>query len=867
MAKLSPLMQQFFKIKEQYSDHILLFRVGDFYEMFYDDAYTVSKELDLTLTGKNCGQETRAPMCGVPYHSCDTYIAKLIQKGYKVAICEQTTDPATSKGLVEREVVRVITPGTVADGGMLPEDRNNFLCCIVEEKGRGSMCFTDISTGEIHLTSIDSDFENLACNELCKFMPSEVLIADDVMIRFPKLKEYIAEKICALITVMDKLQPSDMTGSICRHFNVQSLSQIGMEERYDQQYCLFYLLYYVKLTQKCSIEYLNQIEVYSNTQFMQLDITARRNLELVEGMRTGDAKGSLFYVLNKTKSALGKRMLISFLERPLLSVIEINRRLDAVENLNGEPIIRGEIQDRLFKIYDLERLITRVMYRRANPKDLIALKQTFEMLPDIRRSIAAFPAHKLRKIYDGIDELQDLYELIHRAIDEEASTVMRDGGYIKRGFDKTLDEYEMLLTDNASVITQMQERERERTGIKNLKISYNRVFGYYIEVTRAYFDKIPEDYIRKQTLTDKERMITPELKELEYKILSAKDKKVALEQQLFNQLLDTIAASYYRIRTTAAALAELDVYCSFSQISLEQNYAKPELTEGDELEINEGRHPVVEYYLKDALFVPNDVRLNSTDRRIMIITGPNMGGKSTYMRQVAIITVMAQIGCFVPAKSARIGIVDKIFTRVGASDDLSSGDSTFMVEMKEVAYILQNATPKSLLILDEIGRGTSTLDGMSIAQSVVEYLSQKKSLKAKTLFATHYHELCALDQTLQGIINYNVTVKKRGEQVIFLKKIVPGGADNSYGLEVAALAGIPKNVVSRAREILESLSLQQPKEKNITAEVVEDQQVCLADFSQREIADELKMLDVSTLTPIEAITKLYELSNKAKRNG
>lgn len=865
MSKLSPLMQQFFNIKEQYNDHILLFRVGDFYEMFYDDAYTASKELDLTLTGKSCGQDTRAPMCGVPYHSCDTYIGKLVQKGYKVAICEQVTDPATSKGLVEREVVRVITPGTVSDGGMLPEDKNNFLCSIVEKDGYGTVCFADISTGEIHLTSFEQDFENMVCNELCKFMPKEVLVPEDVLVRFPKLREYISQKLQAMITTMDRMIPENMVQSICCHFRVQNVEQLGLEERYDQLHCLFYLLFYVQTTQKCNIDFLSNIEVYSNTQYMQLDITARRNLELVEGMRSGDTKGSLFFVLNKTKSSLGKRMLISFLERPLMSVIEIDRRLDAVENLNSAPIDRESIQKLLYEIYDLERLVTRVMYRKANPKDLIALRQTFEVLPQIRHLISEFPAFKLRAIYQNIDELQDLYHLLTKAINDDASTVMRDGGYIKKGYNETLDEYQMLLTDSTSVITEMEERERERTGIKNLKIRYNRVFGYYIEVTRAYFDKIPEDYIRKQTLTDKERMITPELKDLEYKIISAKDKKIALEQQLFDELLDIVGQAYYRIRTTAAALAELDVFCSFSQVAQEMHYVRPELTEGNELDIFEGRHPVVEANMQDALFVPNDLHLNSDSRRIMIITGPNMGGKSTYMRQNAVITIMAQIGSFVPAKSARIGIVDKIFTRVGASDDLSSGESTFMVEMKEVANILQNATSRSLLILDEIGRGTSTLDGMSIAQAVVEYLTQKKSLKAKTLFATHYHELCALEENLEGIVNFNVTVKKRGEQVIFLRKIVPGGADNSYGIEVAALAGIPKQVVARAKEILSTLSVQQPQTQ-IADKPSEQSQICFEDFSAKEICEELKKIDASTLTPIEAISKLYELSNKAKNS-
>ncbi len=865
MGKLSPLMTQFFQIKEEYGDHILLFRVGDFYEMFYDDAHTASKELDLTLTGKNCGQESRAPMCGVPYHSCDTYIARLVQKGYKVAICEQMTDPATTKGLVERQVVRVITPGTVSDGGMLPEDKNNFLCSVFEKDGNATICFADISTGEMHLTSFANDIENQIPNEMCKFMPKEILASNDLLIRFPKIRDFINDKLNALITDMELIEPDQMKETICAHFHVQNVQQLGLEDRFDQLYCLFYTLFYIQSTQKCNIDYLDHIEVYSSTQYMQLDVTARRNLELTEGNRSGDTKGSLFQVLNRTKSAMGKRMLIGFLERPLLSVLEINRRLDAVEELNTQPIIRERMQKRLYDIYDLERLVTRVMYRKANPKDLLALKQSFEVLPEIRASLSQFVCRKLKFLYESIDELQDIYQVLDRAIDEDASTVMRDGGYIKKQYNSELDEYAALLNDTSAVITEMEEKERERTGIKNLKIRYNRVFGYYIEVTRAYFDKIPEDYIRKQTLTDKERMITPELKDLEYKIISAKDKKIALEQKLFDEILDTIAQSYYRIRTTASALAELDVYCSFSQVSLEQNFTKPQLTEGNELEIIEGRHPVVEYHLKDTLFVPNDLMLNATERRIMVITGPNMGGKSTYMRQNAIITIMAQIGCFVPAKSARIGLVDKIFTRVGASDDLSSGDSTFMVEMKEVAYILQNATPKSLLILDEIGRGTSTLDGMSIAQAVLEYLAQKKSIRAKTLFATHYHELCELENILDGVVNCNVTVKKRGEQVVFLKKIVPGGADNSYGLEVAALAGLPKAVVERARQVLSSLSVEKPKaEKRVAEEPTE--QVSFGDYSALEICDELKMLDVSTLTPIEAISKLYELSNKAKNN-
>ncbi len=860
------LMDQFFEIKEQYNDHILFFRVGDFYEMFYDDAYTASKELDLTLTGKKCGENKRAPMCGVPFHSADTYVARLVQRGYKVAICEQTSDPATTKGVVDREVVRVITPGTVADGSMLSEDKNNFLCSIVEKDGFGSICFADISTGEIHLTSFENDFENLSCNELCKFMPSEILVSNDLLLRFPKLKEYIKSKIAPLVTLMDPLDAKEMTESICKHFSIQNIEQIGLSDRFDAQYCLFYLLFYVQTTQKCEINHLNQIEVYSNAQYMQLDIAARRNLELVQGMRSGDTKGSLFHVLNKTKSAHGKRMLIGFIERPLLSIVDINRRLDAVENLNASPITREHIQKLMYEIYDLERLITRIMYRRATPKDFISLRQTFAVLPEIKSLVSEFSSQRLRYIHQNIDELQDLRELFDRAIEENASTVMRDGGYIREGYNATLDEYKRLKEDSTAVVRQMQESERERTGIKNLKISYNRVFGYYIEVTKAYFDKIPDNYIRKQTLLDKERMITPELKDLEYKIITAKDKMVALEQQLFDELVKVASENYYRIRTTAAALAELDVFCSLSQVSMEQNYVRPELSEGTELDFSEGRHPVVEKNLKDSLFVPNDIHLNSSDARIMIITGPNMGGKSTYMRQIAVISIMAQIGCFVPAKSAKIGVIDKIFTRVGASDDLSAGDSTFMVEMKEVAYILQNATPRSLLILDEIGRGTSTLDGMSIAQAVLEHLAQKKSLQAKTLFATHYHELCELEDAFSGIVNFNVSVKKRGDQVIFLRKVVQGGADNSYGIDVAALAGIPKPVVNRAREILDKLSLEQGNPIPKVKSQQEQPQMSFGDFTAQEICDELKKLDVSTLTPIEAISKLFDLSNKAK-NG
>ena len=865
MNKISPLMEQFFKIKEQYDDHILFFRVGDFYEMFFDDAYTASRELDLTLTGKRCGMEHDAPMCGVPFHSCDGYIAKLVQKGYKVAICEQMQDPTTTKGLVEREVIRVITPGTVSDQEMLSGDKNNYLACIVSEEHAASVTFADISTGEIYLTSFYEDIENHLQNELCKYMPSEVLCEQETLLRFPKLAEYIKNQLGALITAMDKIDAEDMETSICTHFHVSSPEQLKLDGSYHQKYCLYYLLFYIKLTQKCDISYLNRLEVYSSAQFMELDLTARRNLELTETMRAQDKKGSLLHVLNRTKSAMGTRLFHSYIERPLLSPVEIDARLSAVENLNADTIRRTEIQTALKEVYDIERLMTKVMYKSANPRDLLALSHTISRIPKIKAALKEFTAARLTSILDRLDDLQDIYTLIFDSIDEQAGTVTRNGKFIKKGYSAEIDEYRALESNVSDVIHQMEDKEKERTGIKNLKIGNNRVFGYYIEVTRSYFDLVPEEYIRKQTLLDKERFITPELKDLEYKIINAKDKALALELSLYSNILEKIAQAYYRIRTAATALAELDVLCSFSQIAQEQNYVRPEIYEGDELEIIDGRHPVVEHYLKDTMFVPNDLHLGHSGERIMIITGPNMGGKSTYMRQNAVIVIMAQIGCFVPARRAKIGIVDKIFTRVGASDDLAMGQSTFMVEMAEVAHILKNATPKSLLLLDEIGRGTSTFDGMSIARAVLEYIATNKKIHAKTLFATHYHELCELEQTLDDVVNFNVTVKRRDGKIVFLRKIVRGGADESYGIDVASLAGVPSAVVNRAKEILSSLSVDPPSA--LVRETAPSEQLSLSDFAAQKIMDELKTMDVSTLTPIEAISKLYEFSNTAKKDG
>lgn len=862
MAKISPMMEQYFKIKEQYPDHILLYRVGDFYEMFYDDAITVSKELDMTLTGKDCGQEERAPMCGMPHHACDSYIARLVANGHKVCICEQVEDPKTAKGIVKREVVKIITPGTITDGEMLDSSKNNFLATISLYVGVVSICFADVSTGEIYLTSLKDFTQDDIINELCKFTPSEVLVSSDIAV-YSDVINYCNDRIHALVSTCDtEFEIPKIAETILKHFNIVSLSDIGISND-SEMYALFLALSYIANTQKCDVGYMNKLEIYSKDQFMELDISTRRNLEITESMRYGAKQGSLIGVIDKTKTSMGSRKLKTLLERPLLKVNDINKRLDAVEELKNSLIEREKISNCLKNIHDLERLMTRLMLGSGNAKDLLAFKNAFSMFPKIKSSLKNFNSKLLVELSNDIFEHNELCSVIDSAIVDNPPYTVKEGGIIKDGYDVSVDENRYIMKDAKTLISRLEQAEKERTGIKSLKIGYNRVFGYYIEVTRMYYDLVPDNFIRKQTLANCERFITQELKEMETKILYASERVQAREYELFCSIRELVKNEFSRIKITSEALAMLDVLISLALVAHNNNYVRPEVDTSDKINIVEGRHPVVETVLRDSFFVPNNLELDCDANRMMILTGPNMSGKSTYMRQNAMIILMAQIGSFVPAKKAHIGVVDKIFTRVGASDDLASGQSTFMLEMLEVANILKNATSKSFLVFDEIGRGTSTFDGMSIARAVVEYVANKKKLGAKTLFATHYHELCQLESTTDGVVNFNVAVKKRGDDIIFLKKIIPGGTDDSYGIEVAALAGVDSWIVKRAKEILNELE-SSDNVKIITRIEQSDDQITLGDLTANEIADELKKLDVSTITPIEALTILYNLSNKAK---
>ncbi len=863
MAKISPMMEQYFEIKNQYPDHILLYRVGDFYEMFYDDAKLVSAELDMTLTGKDCGQAERAPMCGMPYHSCDGYIARLVANGHKVCVCEQVEDPKSAKGLVKREVVKIITPGTVTDSNMLDSSKNNFLCSIVSDGKTVSLCFADVSTGELFLTTIDSFVEQDIINELSRFTPKEIL-CQQRLADFKEFSFYCKERINALVSLTDfNYSIADTAKKIMSHFNVSSLTDLNIES--ETALCaLNAVLEYAQETQRCDIGFLNKLEVYSKNQFMELDISTRRNLEITESMRHGTKQGSLISVLDKTKTSMGSRKLRTLLERPLLKVTDIEKRLTAVEQIKGSSISRDKLIDLLKNIHDLERLMTRLMLGSGNAKDLIAFRNAFVVLPEIKLILSDFSSKLLSDLNDKIIAQDDLAALITAAIKENPPFTVKEGGIINDGFDKDVDENRHLMQDAKSLVIELEQAEKERTGIKNLKIGYNRVFGYYIEVTKMYYDLIPENYIRKQTLTNCERFITQDLKEMETKILYASERMQAREYELFCGIRDMVKSRFTAIKQTSEALAMLDVIISLAIVAKQNNYVRPVVDISDEINIVEGRHPVVDTVLKDTLFVPNDMHLDCQSNRMMILTGPNMSGKSTYMRQNAMIILMAQIGSFVPARSAHIGVVDKIFTRVGASDDLASGQSTFMLEMLEVANIINNATPKSFLVFDEIGRGTSTYDGMSIAKAVVEYVANKRKLGAKTLFATHYHELCELENTVDGVINFNVSVKKRGDDIVFLKKIVPGGTDDSFGIEVAALAGVDNWIVKRAKEILKELE-SDGKIKIVTRVENDNSQMSLSDFGNAEIIEKLKSIDVSTITPIEAMSILYELSNKAKQ--
>ncbi|BAL01793.1 DNA mismatch repair protein MutS [Oscillibacter valericigenes Sjm18-20] len=864
MAELTPMMKQYLKIKEQNPDSILFFRLGDFYEMFDTDARTASRELDLTLTSRdkdpNKAPEDRVPMCGIPYHSSDAYIARLIAKGYKVAICEQMEDPATAKGLVDRDIIRVVTPGTVIDSACLDEKSGNFLCGIYFDARNAGAAFCDISTGETHVTSFSGrDRLEHIVNELGRFSPAEAVLNDGAGAE-ERLREVMEEKFhCRMENGESRFLPGEAEKNIRAQFGDAAWESLPADNPAAGM-ALGGLLKYLYETQKTDLSHINKLDYYEQGWFMELDLTARRNLELTETLRNKERRGSLLWVLDKTKTSMGGRCLRGWLERPLLSVTAINKRNSAVAALVDNTIGREELCAAMNGLGDLERLIGRITYGTAGGRDLAALRSAIERLPAIADQLAAFSDRRLKELTDQLDLLQDVGELISSAICDEPPFSVREGGFIREGYDAEVDRLRGVMDGGKGLIANIEAQEKEKTGIRTLKVGFNKVFGYYIEVSKSMIDKVPEGYVRKQTTVNGERYITQELKDLEHEILTASERVVALEYQLFTNLREKIVAQAPRIQRTAAAVAEIDALDSLAAVAVRDGYCRPDVDESGVIEITAGRHPVVERVLKDSLFVPNDTFMGEKEQRVAIITGPNMAGKSTYMRQVALIVLLAQIGSFVPATAAHIGVVDRIFTRIGASDDLTAGQSTFMVEMTEVADILRHATKKSLLILDEIGRGTSTFDGMSIARAVVEYCADPKKLGAKTLFATHYHELTELENTLPGTVNYNIAVKTRGEDIIFLRKIVPGGADRSYGIEVARLAGLPDKVVARARTVLEQLEnengVQYVKPRQ------EREQVSLDAVREGEVLDALRRCQPDTLTPIEAMGLLYELKQK-----
>lgn len=872
MAKISPMMQQYLEIKNAYPDALLFFRLGDFYEMFFEDAKTASRELELVLTGRDCGQEERAPMCGVPFHSADNYIAKLVGRGYKVAICEQMEDPAQAKGIVKRDVIRVITPGTVIESGMLEEGQNNYLATVCCAEGQVGVCFADISTGMFHVTSFSGeDVEDKVVNQLSAYQPKEILL-DGLALSLKKVTRYIQERLSLPLQSLaaEKTAYDSCRRLVSEQLKKETIASLQLDGSKSAVCALGAAVDYLCDTKKGDLPGSSTVDYYSDSQFMKLDVSARRNLELTQIMRTGEKKFSLLWVLDKTKTPMGKRLIRSWLERPLVSPAQIISRQNAVEELVDQPILREECTRALAGINDMERLMTRIAYGTANAKELRTLWATIGALPGIRQMLADCKAKILTGIYEEIDLLDDVYALINQAIVEDPPFSIREGGMIRSGFHAEVDELRSIMNDGAGVIASIEAAEKEKTGISKLKIGYNRVFGYYIEVTNSFKEKVPQTYIRKQTLANCERYITQELKELEGKILGAKEKSIALETELFHSVREAVAGELSRVQATANAIARLDCLCSLAAVAADRHYVRPQLTTDGSLEIKNGRHPVVETIL-DAPFVPNDACLDMNDNRVAIITGPNMAGKSTYMRQIAVIVLMAQMGSFVPADSAKIPIVDAIFTRVGASDDLSGGQSTFMVEMNEVASILKNATAGSLILLDEIGRGTSTFDGMSIARAVLEFVAAKKRLGAKTLFATHYHELTVLEGMVDGVKNYSIAVKKRGDDITFLRRIVRGGADESFGIEVAKLAGVPHSVVKRAKVILKELESQSPKtvlpreSNNVVYE--EEPQISLSASSGSNVIEQLRQIDVNTLTPIEALQLLYELKKQAGENS
>ncbi len=877
MTEYTPMMQHYLKTHEEYKDCILFYRLGDFYEMFFDDAKVVSKELELTLTGKSCGAEERAPMCGIPYHAAETYLTRLVKKGYKVAICEQVEDPKLAKGMVKREVTRVVTPGTTLNAQALDETKNNYIMCIAYIGDHYGISSADITTGDYYVTEVDSERKLL--DEVNKYQPTEIICNEAFYISGIDIDD-MKNRMGIVIYSLDAWYFSDETAQMTLkdHFKVRDLEGLGLADYDSGVVAAGALLKYLYETQKTTLSNLVAIHPYTTGKFMIIDSSTRRNLELVETLREKQKRGSLLWVLDKTRTAMGARTLRSFVEQPLIERTEIEERYDAIDEFNTNAITREEIREYLNPVYDLERLITRVTYQTANPRDLIAFRNSIHMLPPIKTLMSDFQSPLLKRLYEQLDTLDELYELIERSIAEEPPLTLHDGGILKEGYNEEVDRLRKAKTDGKSWLADLEAKEREKTGIKNLKIKYNKVFGYYLEVTNSFKDLVPDYFTRKQTLANAERFITPELKELEDVILGAEDKLIVLEYELFREVRQKVADEVVRIQKTAKAVAQIDVFASLATVAEQNNYCRPKLNEKGLIDIKDGRHPVVERMIQNEMFVANDTYLDNGSNRVSIITGPNMAGKSTYMRQSALIVLMAQIGSFVPAKSAKIGIVDRIFTRVGASDDLASGQSTFMVEMSEVANILRNATSNSLLILDEIGRGTSTFDGLSIAWAVVEHISNPRLLGAKTLFATHYHELTELEGKLNSVNNYCIAVKEKGDDIVFLRKIVKGGADKSYGIQVAKLAGVPDNVIERAKEIVEELSNNDITKivQNISAEgsskrskpkldEVDLEQISLLDTMDNDtILNELKELDLGQMTPIEAMNKLYELQNKVK---
>ena len=868
MAEFSPMMQHYLETKKQYKDCVLFYRLGDFYEMFFEDAEIVSRELELTLTGKDCGQEKRAPMSGIPYHAADSYIAKLIEKGYKVAICEQVEDPKQAKGIVKREVIRVVTPGTVIESNLLEEKKNNYIMAIYKSGLYFGISVCDISTGEFLATQIveHNNFARLL-DEISRYSPAEIIVSD-MMFNSKTEIEKIKERFETYISKESEESFDGEYELLSGMYNIIDDKNEKIKNLSDKKlaiYAINALLKYLEDTQKTSLDHINTIKIYNTTRYMALDINARRNLEITEKMRDKSKKGTLLWVLDKTSTSMGGRLLRRWLNDPLIDRKEINDRLDAVEELKDSIILRGDVVEALKKVYDIERLAGKISYGNANGRDMISLKNSVKQLPEIKKVLSTTGAGLLKEIYENIDTLDDIYEIIEKSIVDEPPIGVKDGGIIKIGYDPEIDKLKLATTEGKKWILELEAKEREQTGIKGLKVGFNKVFGYFIEVTKSNLSMVPDRYVRKQTLTNCERYITEELKNLENQILGAEERVVTLEYNAFCEIRSSIEKQIQRIQKTATLVSTLDVLVSFATVAEDMNYVKPEVDNGGVIDIKEGRHPVIEKMISNSNFVPNDTYLDEEGNRLAIITGPNMAGKSTYMRQVALITLMAQVGSFVPASYAKIGVVDKIFTRVGASDDLSMGQSTFMVEMMEVATILKEATKNSLVILDEIGRGTSTYDGLSIAWAVAEFIADKEKCGAKTLFATHYHELTELENKVEGVKNYSIAVKEKGEDIIFLRKIVDGGTDESYGVHVARLAGVPQVVTKKANEILQSLERRNVLNNKIIEQAPKKEsadQINMYNYKIAEVAHEIDRIDFNQLTPIDALNTLVKIKEK-----